>query len=106
MPANQWLCFLNKNYKMSKENLDKKVSIELTTGHLVFLWNFISDKLSGSPLNEEFTEEEKRAIWGLADLCEQELINNEIKAMPEPEWESLIERAKEHVKSLPVEYLD
>ncbi len=91
---------------MTNENLDKQISVKMTLGHLLVVWNVIANKVSESLLNKEFTEEEKRAIWILEDLCENELIKNKIEALPQEEWDGLIAKGLEHVKSLPVDLLD
>ena len=91
---------------MSKEDLSKSASLNLPIGHLIVVWDILSNKLAGSPTNGIFTEEEKRAIWALQDLCENVLIENEVTSMPEPEWNALVKRAIEFVKSIPVDYLD
>jgi hypothetical protein len=91
---------------MSGEDLTKEASIKLSVGHLLIVWDILSNKLSGSPINNMFTEEEKRAIWALEDLCEQELVNNGITSKPEKEWNQLIGRATEFVKTIPAEFLD
>jgi len=91
---------------MCQDQFDKDASIKLSVGHLIVLWNLISDKLSGSPLNEEFIEEEKRAIWALEDLFEKELLAHGYGAKPSEEWDSLIAKAKEYCKALPAEFLD
>ncbi len=89
-----------------KEELSKEVSVELSVGHLLVIWNVLSNKLSGLNFNEEFTDEEKRALWALEDICEKSLIKNKITTMPEDEWDELIQKALKHVKALPVEFLD
>ncbi|WP_321532938.1 hypothetical protein [uncultured Desulfuromonas sp.] len=91
---------------MSEENLSQEASLTLPVGHLLIIWNILSSKLSGSPLNDEFTGEEKRAIWALEDLCENELLNNGITAKTEKEWNQIIDRATEFVKTIPAEFLD
>ena len=95
-----------KQLKMSDENINKEATVKLPIGHLLIVWEILSNKLSGSPINDEFTEEEKRAIWALEDLCEQELINNGLTEKSDKEWEQLIERATEFVKTIPAEFLD
>ena len=85
------------------DDLTKDTTISTSLGHLLLIWDILSSKLSGLPLNENFTEEEKRAIWGLEDLCERELIRNGITGKPQREWEQLVEAARKHVKSIPVD---
>lgn len=91
---------------MSQDQFDKNTSINLSLGHLIVLWNLLSVKLSGTPLNNEFSEEEMRAIWALEDLCEKELLAHGYGAKPSEEWDSLIAKAKEYCKALPAEFLD
>lgn len=91
---------------MSGEGLNKDVYVKLPIGHLLIVWDILSNKLSGSPMNDKFTVEEKMAIWALEDLCEQELINSGITGKPEKEWNQLIEQATEFVKTIPVEFID
>jgi hypothetical protein len=55
---------------------------------------------------ESLTEDEKRAVWALEDLCERSLLESGISSRPEPEWNALVDAAKEHVQSIPVHYLD
>ena len=88
------------------ENLKEKVSVGVTLGHLLALWQLMSDKISGEPINNNFTETEKRVIWAFQDICENELEKNSITVKPENEWNQLIEKAHAHVRTLNVEYLD
>ena len=90
---------------MSDKDLNKEVLIKLPIGHLLIVWEVLSNKLSGSPDSDAFTEEEKRAMWALEDLCETELINNGITGKSDKEWDELVERATELVKALPCEFL-
>ena len=91
---------------MSDLDLNKVATVNLPIGHLLIIWDILSNKLSGSPINENFSEEEKRAIWAFEDLCEQQLINNGITGKPEKEWDQLIKIAKKFVKNIPAEFLD
>lgn len=89
-----------------KENFRAVIPVEITLGHLLALWQLISDKLADEPINKNFTEIEKRVIWAFQDICERELENNNIKAKPEEEWNQLVRKAHEHVKTIEVEFLD
>lgn len=91
---------------MSDEDLSKQTSVRLPLGHLLIVWSVLSDKLAGPPFNDQFTAEERRAIWGLQDLCEKVLIKNGITSKPAKEWDQLIVKATEFVKTIPVEFLD
>ncbi len=99
------LCFIGGN-EMFEDNLSKETTVKMPAGHLLVVWNILSEKLSSSYLNDEFGEEEKRAIWGLEDLCEKELINQGFSSRPEKEWNELMEKATEFVKTIPVDFLD
>lgn len=91
---------------MTDDNLVKEATIKLPVGHLIIVWDVLSNKLLELQKSDGFTEEEKRAIWALEDLCEKELINNKITGRPENEWNELIDRAREFVKTIPVEFLE
>lgn len=91
---------------MSEDDLCKEATLKIPVGHLIAVWGILSDKISSSPLNDEFTEEEKRAIWGLEDLCEKELINQGYSSRPEKDWDQLMVKATEFVKTISVDCLD
>jgi hypothetical protein len=91
---------------MDNEGLDKPATLYLPVGHLLVVWDILSNRLSETPYKDEFTEEEKRAIWALEDLCEKELVRNGFGARPEEQWNKLINQATEFVKTIPVEFLD
>lgn len=88
------------------QDLTKKIPLNISLGHLLLVWEVLSNKISCDPINKHFSEIERRAIWALEDLCESLLIENECGAMPQEDWEALIKRAGVHVKSLSVEFLD
>ncbi len=91
---------------MSEDDLSKEANIKIPVGHLLAVWGILSEKLSSSPIKDSFTEEEKRAIWGLEDLCERELINQGYSSRPEKDWNLLMAKATEFVKNIPVDCLD
>ena len=91
---------------MSKENLSKGTSVNLSLAHLIIVWDILANKLAGEPIKKVFSVEEKRAIWALQDLCENELIANGIAERPEKEWDSLVGRATKLARTIPAEYLD
>jgi hypothetical protein len=55
---------------------------------------------------EGLSEDEKRAVWALEDLCERGLLENGVSSRPQPEWDALVAAAMEHVRSIPVDCLD
>lgn len=91
---------------MVEEDLEKEESLTVTTGHLIYLWDLVSKKIASAPLNEHFTETEKHAIWALEDILERKLINCNIGARPEAEWEALVQRAGDMVKAFPLDCID
>lgn len=91
---------------MKGSNLTDDASIKLSVGHLIVLWNLISNKLSCEPINDNFTEEEKRAVWAFEDLCEYELVKHGHGSKPKHDWDELITKAQEFCKTLPAEFLD
>ena len=91
---------------MANEDLTKEALLKLSLGHLLVVWDVLSNKLAGTPFIERLTEEEKRAIWGLEDLCERSLLEQGVTSRPESEWESLLQAARTHVKTIPVDFLD
>ncbi len=91
---------------MDNKELRKLTTLHLPAGHLLIVWDVLSNKLSQTPYKDEFSEEEKMAIWALEDLCENELVRNGFGARPEDEWNTLMNQAAEFVKTIPVEFLD
>ncbi len=91
---------------MGNEELDKTAAIHLPVGHLLVVWDILSNRLSETAYKDIFTEEEKRAIWALEDLCENELVRNGFGARPEQEWSELMSQATEFVKTIPAEFMD
>jgi hypothetical protein len=91
---------------MDNEGLDKPATLNLPVGHLLVVWDVLSNRLTETPYKDEFSEEEKRAIWALEDLCEKELVRKGFVGRPEAEWNNLMNKAVEFVKAIPVEFLD
>lgn len=91
---------------MSNEIFESEATLKVAVGHLLVIWDVLANKASGSRFLDELTEEERRAIWALQDLCERELAGNGVKPLPEPEWNKLMCKARDFVKTIPVEFLD
>jgi hypothetical protein len=89
-----------------EEKLTTKISLDISLGHLLLIWETLANKVSCSPINEQLSDVEKRAIWALEDICEQKLVENDCGSRPEQDWHDLIKKAGEHVKTLPVEFLE
>jgi hypothetical protein len=91
---------------MTHENLAIEASLKLTVGHLLAVWDILANKLSGTPFMTSLSEDEKRAVWALEDLCERSLLESGISGRPVPDWNALVVAAKEYVRSIPVDCLE
>ena len=91
---------------MEAEDFPKETSIKITLGHLLLAWEDLSDKFSDLQSHDSLSEEERRAIWGLADLLESSLAENGVNGKPQAEWAMLISKAKEYMKTVPVDFLE
>jgi hypothetical protein len=91
---------------MASEDLTSRINLPLSLGHLIAAWDILANKLSGTSFMESLTEDEKRAVWALEDLCERSLVENGVSSRPEAEWNALVDAAKAHVRSTPVEHLE
>ena len=83
---------------MTKNKLLKRTNIKLSAGHLLVIWDVLSNKLSGSDFMGGLDKEEKRALWALQDMCERSLIKVEVSELPESEWNALVASAREHIR--------
>ena len=91
---------------MGQDNLNSVAYLELSAGHLLVVWDILANKLSGSTFVDELTEEERRAVWAMEDICEEKLKELGFSSRPQPEWEALMSDARAHARALPVEFLD
>jgi len=91
---------------MTQENFGKVANVALTAGHLLVVWDILANKLSGSEFLDKLDESERRAIWALQDFCESKLETIGFSSRPQLEWEALMDAARAHVKTVPVEFLD
>ncbi len=88
------------------DDLTKELTLKLSSAHLLVVWDVLANKLSKSSFIEELAEEEKRAVWALQDICEEELAKNGFSARKESDWNRLMEASREQVKTIPVESLE
>jgi hypothetical protein len=91
---------------METEGLNRQATLHLPIGHLLVVWDVLSNRLADTNYKDEFTVEEKRAIWALEDLCEKELVRNGFGGRQQEDWNQLMEQATEFVKTIPVEFLE
>ncbi|WP_269539056.1 hypothetical protein [Cerasicoccus fimbriatus] len=87
------------------ENLAQSTSLEITLAHLLVLRELASDKLAGTPLNLNFSEIEKKAIWILEDVIDQKLMDLKIESRPAKDWDELTSRAAKHLETQPCDFL-
>jgi hypothetical protein len=90
---------------MANRDLTKEAKLKMSVGHLIAAWDIFSNKLSGTDFLNSLSEDEKRAIWALEDLFERTLLENGVSGRPAPEWDRLVQAAKLHVRTLPVDFL-
>jgi len=91
---------------MKHEKLSEVISIDMPLGHVLLAWETLSDKFSDLGSNDALSEEERRAIWGLADVLENALVENGLGNRPRSEWEALVQRSKAFIKTIHVDFLD
>ncbi|HIQ41742.1 MAG TPA: hypothetical protein EYH47_03245 [Pseudomonas oleovorans] len=91
---------------MEAEDFPKETSIKITLGHLLLAWEVLSNKFSDLQSDDSLSDEERRAIWGLADLLENSLAENGVNGKPQAEWAVLISKTKEYMNSVPVDFLE
>ena len=91
---------------MATQILTKEIALRLSVGHLLFVWEILANKLSGTPPFDALDQDEKRALWALQDLCEQALVEHGVSSFPDSEWNRLVQEAKAHVRTIPVEFLE
>lgn len=91
---------------MKTEDFSKEIPIKITLGHLLLSWEVLSDKFSDLQSQDSLSEEERRAIWGLADLLENSLAENGVNGKSQAEWAALISKVKKYMKTVPVDFLE
>lgn len=91
---------------MSDKDFSEVVSLKISIGHLLVIWETLSNKLSGTDFIDNLDDVQKRALWALEDLCENVLIEHGISACPEEEWNNLVLKAKEYTKDIPVDFFE
>jgi hypothetical protein len=91
---------------MTTEDLATEVPLKISVGHLLVVWDILANKLTTSPVLATLGDEEQRAMAALQDLCESTLQANGIVALPQADWDRLIQAAQVHVQRIPIEYDD
>lgn len=87
-------------------NFQQSITIEMTLGHALLAWQSLSENFSDLNRFENLDLPTKKSIWTLTDLLESALINNHITGKPENEWLALIEKAKDYMKAIEVEFVN
>jgi hypothetical protein len=70
---------------MATEDLTKEARLKLSAGHLLVVWDILANRLPGSPFSEALSDEERRAMSALQDLCEHALLAKGIASRPKAE---------------------
>jgi hypothetical protein len=91
---------------MTREDFAEQVPVSISAGHLMVLWDVLSNKLAGPKFIDGLSKEEQIAVWAAQDLFERALVGNGISAKPAKEWERLMEAARAYASQMPVEYRD
>jgi hypothetical protein len=89
---------------MTTEDLTREVAFKLSAAHLLVVWDVLSNKLPGSSFGETLSDEERRAMCALQDLCERFLQANGLASRPKPEWDRLLQSARARVRSIPIDF--
>ena len=63
---------------MTHEDLAAQVPVSISAGHLIVLWDVLTNKLAGSKFIDTLSQEEQTAVWAAQDLFEQALDRNGI----------------------------
>lgn len=91
---------------MSDIDFEKTVSVDITLGHALLAWQTLSENFSDLNRFEKLDLQEKKSIWGLIDLLENSLNDNQVDGRPQDEWLTLIDDAKNHMKTITVDFVD
>lgn len=84
----------------------KSVNIPITLGHALFVWETLDKHFSNLNDNPNLSENEKKAIWGLADLIEKTLINHGITGNLDI-YQTLVKQAELHLQNnIQVDFVD
>jgi hypothetical protein len=90
----------------SNEDLTQAVTLEMSLGHVIVMWEVLANKLSTSALSSALRPEELRSLRAAQDLFERSIAAHGITPRPQMEWDQLVSSACEHVARLPIEYED
>ena len=91
---------------MKVEKLTGHVRMSLPLGHVVLIWEILSNRLECESCIGSLEDAEKRAMWALEDLCERKLEERGVAALRVGEWEKLVDAAKLLAKDFPIRYTD
>lgn len=91
---------------MNKIDFAKSTKISISLGHALLAWQTLSENFGDLNRFDELDLPEKKAIWGLTDLLETILAENNIEGSPEKDWLALIEQAKDYMKTMPVDFVE
>ena len=88
------------------EAMNRELTVDLTVGHVLVLWDLLQGKLSQLHKTHELSDGEKRALWALEDICEESLISAGYSSLPPSDWEDVVKEARKYAESIPADYVD
>ena len=88
------------------EALNHELTVELTVGHVLVLWDLLQGKLSQLHKTHELSAGEKRALWALEDICEESLISAGYSSLPSSDWENILKEARKYAESIPADCVE
>ena len=91
---------------MSERSFDNVVSLKLTLGHVLVLWDLLQGKLAQVSTTQELGPGQTRALWAFEDICERALIANGLSSRPDKEWSKIVGAAEKFAESIPADYVD
>lgn len=78
-------------------NFGKTVNIPISLGHAFFVWEILNTHFDSLD-TFNLTHNEKKAIWGLSDLIEQTLIQEDMSEYDHAHYADLLKKAEHHLQ--------
>lgn len=89
---------MSEQFNNTQINFAQNINVPISLGHAFFVWEVLNTHF-GSLDNLNLTNNEKKAIWGLSDLLEQTLIQNDICEYDYNRYKSLLKKAEQHLQN-------
>lgn len=85
---------------------ENEMTVRLSVGHILVLWDLLQGKLSRLHATHELNPGEKRALWGLEDICERSLVSAGYSCLPDAEWRKVVEEAGKYAEQIPADFVE